>query len=47
MRTLWCIITFRHKGRISHDERGVFWACDNCPKRMYVEWDEVIPSVCR
>lgn len=45
LKRIWCQLTFRHRGKISHDEKGVYWECIHCHGRSYVSWDEmnVIP----
>lgn len=32
-------------GRISHDERGIYWECSTCLRRLYIEWREVWQTI--
>lgn len=38
---VWCWLTFRHGGRIDHDNEGVHWTCVNCHHRITIRWEDV------
>ncbi|HMM95311.1 hypothetical protein [Phycicoccus sp.] len=42
LHRVWCIVTFRHRGHVNHDDVGVYWGCEGwCRQRLYGrKWDQ-------